>query len=361
MTFDGSPISESDLLAWVEGDLAPERRREVDRAIGADAALRRTLEGMSADRAALRALGAERSLAPDGLVERALFMAQREALLDDADPVVARIRPMIRRRFAVAAALVACFGGAWFAINGAGMGSKRLRAPADIQVGENFASLTDHAAPAEPASDSRSAPGTSVAAARPDADAIADSQAAPRTREAVESMLPLSHVMAAIEAAESDPSRSFVSLEVLEGQPRPVSRGRDAQPGRMSPASYSDALLLAQLNRVNVSVRARDPEAVERAIRAYGSRVNRDVRLASQVQPDGSIRYAIETDRDEAELRLLLAALRNACDECTRTTMFDASLLPSQCSVTGAPALSPARPGGSQRVSVPVIIQRISE
>ncbi len=318
---------------------------------------------MSADRAALRALGAERSRAPDGLVERALFMAQREALLDDADPVVARIRPMIRRRFAVAAALVACFGGTWFAINGAGMGAKRLRAPAEIQVGENFASLTDHAAPAEPTLDIRAAAGSSIAAARPDADALAlaEFQAAPRTREAVESMLPLSHVMAAIEAAESDPSRSFVSLEVLEGQPRPVSRGRDAQPGRMSPASYSDALLLAQLNRVNVSVRARDPESVERAIRAYGSRVNRDVRLTSQVQPDGSIRYAIETDRDEAELRLLLAALRNACDECTRTTMFDASLLPSQCSVTGAPALSPARPGGSQRVSVPVTIQRISE
>lgn len=385
MRFDGLPISEDDLLAWLEGELPEQRRLEVERALEAAPEARRALEGMSADRRALRSMASETFAAPEGIVRRAIATAEREAIVAEAPvEVVGRIRPMIRRRFAVAAGLVAMVGGAWIAVNGSAFRPRTLRGPAQIDPGERFAALTD--APADAAASAsalaEAAPASEPPAATPlaaassparadargaqglalDASSDAVLAAQPVSRDVIDSMLPLRDLLAAVEAAESDSSRRFIMLESLEGQPRPVARSREVAPGRVSPASTSDALLLASLNRLNLRVQTRDPASVERALRSYSERVNRDVRLVSQVQPDGSVRYAVETDRDESEMNLLLAALRNACDECVRTTRVDASLAPTPCPMTtDCCTVGWTAPGASaaQRVSLPIVVQTI--
>lgn len=382
MRFDGLPISEDDLLAWLEGELPEQRRLEVERALAAAPEAQRALEGMAADRRALRSMSAETFAAPEGIVRRAIAAAERQAVLEVAPvEVVGRIRPMLRKRFAVAAGLVAMVGGAWIAVNGSALRPRTLRPPAAIEPGERFASLTD--APAELAADAsalaEAAPATAApASAPPETAALADARgvkphaaeasadaalaAQPVSRDVIDSMLPLRDLLAAVEAAETDASRRFIMLESLEGQPRPVARAREVSPARVTPASTSDALMLASLNRLNLRVQTRDPATVDRALRSYSERVNRDVRLVSQVQPDGSVRYAVETDRDESEMNLLLAALRNACDECVQTTRVDASLAPAPCPMTSDCCTVgwTAVPGAAaQRVSLPIIVQTI--
>lgn len=99
-------LTESDLLEWVEGQLAPQRQAAIDAVLRDQPELFERLHAMRADR---QMLAAERFEAPAGLVERARAQAEREALLGlsrarasrDTIPISAVV-PGRRRRWPVA-------------------------------------------------------------------------------------------------------------------------------------------------------------------------------------------------------------------------------------------------------------------
>ncbi|TVQ32873.1 MAG: hypothetical protein EA376_04295 [Phycisphaeraceae bacterium] len=75
-------IEEHDLLAWIEGELAPERARIVESALDADPGLRAWAEAVARDRSLLSASGADaEARAPRGLVEDAIAIVERRALV----------------------------------------------------------------------------------------------------------------------------------------------------------------------------------------------------------------------------------------------------------------------------------------
>jgi len=75
-------IEEHDLLAWIEGELAPERARLVEAALDADPGLRAWAEAVAKDRSLLRASGVDaEARAPRGLVEDAIAIVERRALV----------------------------------------------------------------------------------------------------------------------------------------------------------------------------------------------------------------------------------------------------------------------------------------
>jgi len=113
--------TESDILAWIEGDLPPDRARAVEGAFDADPSLRAWAEAMRLDRSALRAWSQRaRATAPGGLAEGALERVERDALLGPSEietdeatqqedaPVIGVIHRV--RRWAVAAAILLVAG-----------------------------------------------------------------------------------------------------------------------------------------------------------------------------------------------------------------------------------------------------------
>jgi hypothetical protein len=77
------PVRDEDLLAWIEGEATPEQAAQIEAAIAEDARLRAWATGAQADRDMLRAWGEPgASIAPPDLVEQAIAMAERSALLD---------------------------------------------------------------------------------------------------------------------------------------------------------------------------------------------------------------------------------------------------------------------------------------
>ncbi len=80
--------TEQDLLALIEGELAPERRAAVESALRADPALAERVRRMAADREGLRELGAT-DRAPRGVVDEAMAKADQNELVqvDTGGPV----------------------------------------------------------------------------------------------------------------------------------------------------------------------------------------------------------------------------------------------------------------------------------
>lgn len=76
-------LDEHELLAWIEGELPARREAEIRDALASDPELLAWAEQARADRAALRAWGESMDTsAPSGMVEDAIAMAERRALLD---------------------------------------------------------------------------------------------------------------------------------------------------------------------------------------------------------------------------------------------------------------------------------------
>lgn len=71
------------ILAWIEGELAPDRHRDVTRAIARQPALQARADAMRLDRFTLRALGDER--APAGLLDSVADLLERELLVTISD------------------------------------------------------------------------------------------------------------------------------------------------------------------------------------------------------------------------------------------------------------------------------------
>lgn len=100
-------LSESDLLAVVEGNLSPERVDTVRAALTSDPDLLRRVQGMVRDRQLLMD-EANSGSAPHGLIESSLHAAEREALLT-RNPA-GQGRPLRRRKVVAALSLAAALG-----------------------------------------------------------------------------------------------------------------------------------------------------------------------------------------------------------------------------------------------------------
>jgi|GEM_PF-4158989 len=163
--------TESDILAWIEGELPPERADAVEAAFGEDPSLRAWAASMRGDRAMLRSWS-ERAVssAPGGLAESALEIVEREALLGpsvrealafehEPEPERESVTMVFRiRRYATAAAIVLLVG--VIGVTGVRLGSRSgwfggemaVKAPA----GGDLAMLPDEAmdeTPSDPRSD----------------------------------------------------------------------------------------------------------------------------------------------------------------------------------------------------------------
>lgn len=123
--FSGLPFSEAELLAYVETDPSSARRRELGEFLQTHPDLRRALDAMREDQVLLCQIGDAK--APDGIVDEALAVLEREALLGEGrmvEPAPASIpidRARPRRAFralAMAAGFILLAGGAsyWISI-----------------------------------------------------------------------------------------------------------------------------------------------------------------------------------------------------------------------------------------------------
>lgn len=109
-------VSESDLLAYIEGDLPDDRTDEVRAALERDPKLAAWADAARADRDALRQWSRPgASIAPPDLVEQAMRQAERNALLGLDAGAAQQRRPTVLFRFtgprtAMAAAMLAAVG-----------------------------------------------------------------------------------------------------------------------------------------------------------------------------------------------------------------------------------------------------------
>jgi len=102
------PLPETDLLAFIEGELPSERLSEVQEALRADPELRRLVESLRADRALIRAsLNHAESAAPRGIVAEALAEAERLPPAKPAPVPAAPAQPAPRLRIAPVLSLLA--------------------------------------------------------------------------------------------------------------------------------------------------------------------------------------------------------------------------------------------------------------
>jgi hypothetical protein len=111
--------TESDILAWIEGELPEDRMASVEAAFLADPSLRAWASSMKGDRSALRAWAELASASsPGGLAESALEIVERDALLgpSEAEALAAEPEREIAplqfkiKRYATAAAIVLLVG-----------------------------------------------------------------------------------------------------------------------------------------------------------------------------------------------------------------------------------------------------------
>ncbi len=321
-------IDETDLLGWIEGDLTPERRRVVSEALERDVALRARVEAMVSDRAALRSW-AGAAPAPRGVVAGAIEEAERLSLLGEA-PGSYKIAWYRRvRTYSIAAAVLFALGGAVIVMQ---MNPPSQPAPADERI-----TMT---APVEPEA-------ASAATANRMQIASAD-----------EASIPLNEMVETMDrrgVAFEDAANGVLSLPYARsGLTQMVGMQGGA---RVTSAAFSDALRLASVGRLTVRVQSNNPEAVEAALRRFGTSDDHAIEVMSD-EPGGDRRYAIEMDRTECEFSHLIATLEQASPaECR--TFFDVMLLPATAARSRSGLEQPRQvTGASPRVSIQVLIER---
>ena len=394
---------EHELLAWIEGDLAPERRPEVEALLASDPALRARLLEMSQDMRALRSLSDVR--APQGLIRDALDAAARDALFEpvgaERSSVLARL--IAPSRMALAAALFLVVGGATLAVwvntrpapipaegriastvpgpddVAATFSTESARSSAEIlDATPALAALADASAPmranrVSPDDAAYAARGRHAFAMASENDVFIPADAGVRVALAMATsepftpvhemprggMLPLLSAVRAIDEANIDWSlhdERFLSLMVA-GRERMMPRRAERTVPVVTPSSYEDALRLATLGRLSVRIRSVDPADVERALATFAARRPGQVVLRSNADARGDMRFQLEMDRTEADFGALLSALQAAG---VRTQAFlDVSLIPTSPG-PGPAWTDPPRQISSRgpRVNIPISIER---
>ncbi|TVQ63327.1 MAG: hypothetical protein EA379_04210 [Phycisphaerales bacterium] len=412
-------LHENDLLAWIEGDLAPERRAEVEQAIHADPVLRARLLEITEDMRALRSLSDVR--APQGLIRDALDAAARESLL--LDPAAAPREGVLARlvapsRFAMAAGLALLVGGGALALWLGVLAPQRggldhtlalETAPLDAPTPRADAPQTMMAAADIPGGLAPVAPETTRIAAAPEtmharvttlddtapsrarADAERSVLAALPTIAAGEDeirrafglpgayaslasleqfepvppmpqggLLPLLSAVRAIDEANIDWSlhdERFLTLRVA-GRDRIMPRRSATPVPVVTPSSYEDALRLASLNRLIIRIETSDTAAVERALRLFATQRGDEVRMGVKADARGVPRYDVEMDRTEAGFGALLTTLQRA--DADVGAFLDVTLMPAMDQSGSAWAVPPRQISSrGPRVTVPVVIERV--
>jgi hypothetical protein len=249
---------EADLLAWVEGEPLPrDKEAAVRRAMIDDQGLARRLEGMRADRAALRSLTAvsapaslmasvEAALQP--VLERQMLLGLREGQPIEDHPPISIVRPMRRsiaqtffadrmgRRLAMAAGLLLIVGGTAY------LGTTYLSgktAPRPINTLAVTKPRTDSAPPSAstPAALTDAAPAKTGETAAPTAARVAERDAA-------------------VEQAKTEPDEG---MTIANAEP-PAPEYSPADMGPFLPAlDGARAAELAQDGRLVIRLKSVDP------------------------------------------------------------------------------------------------------
>lgn len=159
--FGALPFHEDELLAYVEGELPAARQGELTAFLESRPELRRTLNGMRKDRLILSEVGD--AVAPDGLLDEALAVIEREALFGGeggvADPapipIVKARSPRRLQAFAMAAGFLLVAGGAsyWISVLVKPVAAPPA-GPPSLVIAESTPGITDRkaasAAPEQP-------------------------------------------------------------------------------------------------------------------------------------------------------------------------------------------------------------------
>lgn len=336
-------IDETDLLGWIEGDLAPDRRGLVEQAMREDATLRRRLEAMASDRRALRTWMHGAPAIPRGLVADAIEEAERMALVG-ADSAPIRIAWHRNARVLMAAGLL-------LAVGGVGMIVFVNRPAAPVRESDAIAmgrpDLAPKSAPVETETTMQIASGAPADAAPP---AVA-SGSAPESFPLIEAIERIDRAQVALE----DSPRGVLTLPLTSG-------GRWAQTvgmnngAKVTSATYSDALRLASVGRLTVRVQSGDTAAIEEALRAFGSTGDHGFEALEQDE-FGAVRYAIEMDRTECEFARLVAAIEGASGAGSQA-FFDVTLLPAMAARGPGGFDAPRQvSGAAPRVNIQVLVE----
>ncbi len=356
---------DEEILGWVEGELSGEPRAAFERAMEGDGELARLARGMREDRALLRELsGAERLLAPSGMVREAIERAERETIVGAEGwsfEVEARRRGWgVVRGLAVAASLMLVVGGTWVVMRpgaapapGSGGMAQQGAIDGAAEIGDTAVAVVEvEERPISMAS------AVSSLAAEVGTDA---------TAEQVGMITPLAGpVIAAIEAMDSMPratwsGRGFETMEV-GGRTRAMMADREPLRSTVAPASYEDALRLAALNGLALRVMATDPEAVEAGVRGLSARAEGIGSVRAATLRDGSMLVWVDVDGGASGLRELLAALQRPAGSEARAVFEPSNAGGGSGGATmlvGMGGVSPAI-GGGRSVRVPVRIERAS-
>lgn len=336
-------IDETDLLGWIEGDLAPDRRAVVEAEMRADATLRRRLEAMASDRRALRTWMHGAPGTPRGLVADAIEEAERMALVG-ADSAPIRIAWHRNARALMAAGLLIAVGGAAMIVF-VNRPAAPTRESDAITMGRP--DLAPKIAPVETETTMQMASAAPADVAPP---AVA-SVSAPEVFPLIEAIERIDRAQVALE----DSPRGVLTLPLTSG-------GRWAQTvgmksgAKVTSATYSDALRLASVGRLTVRVQSGDTAAIEEALRAFGSTGDHGFEALEQ-DDFGAVRYAIEMDRTECEFARLVAAIEGASGAGSQA-FFDVTLLPAMAARGPGGFDAPRQvSGAAPRVNIQVLVE----
>lgn len=274
-------IDESELLAYVEGALAPADRARVEAALAQSAGLQASAHAMQRDRALLRELG--RTAAPRGLVEEAVARAEREALLGAGSLQCA---PAKRSVWKLAPVRVALAAGLGLAITGA------LLAPSYFAKTASPPGPVADAAPAE-AAPVNPEPGLKTASAGAEA---------PNAHEPA--LAPQAPVIAV--APPVDPARGSL-IETLDPShivgPTPVSIDVERSVANAVTLTPAHAAAYLKTGRLELRVVAKRPDRVAARVEDLAVGAASDLMLLdSEGKPvrsvlnSGASRPAIESD-----------------------------------------------------------------
>ncbi len=285
---------ENDLLGLIEGDLPPDRSQAVRAALDRDPALKARVESMALDRAALRALGAERLAAPAGLIADALDEAERAALVD-AHPIAPEPVTVYRfaryRAVAVAAVGLIAAGAVLLALRPAVGGA--ARAPTRVaKAPEVHRDADRHGVPTTP---------------------IAADDPAPTEPETIASLAPF----------RAEPSGDGPPGSARHGEPALGVMGETegASPGVGQPSGDMDAawleaeLALATRGGLEIRVVASDPDGVAQALTDFGAFHGRDTAILREEPGTGVLRAVLTFDASADEMLSLLTAISQVAGE----------------------------------------------
>lgn len=321
-------VHENDLLGLIEGDLPSDRTAAVRAALDRDPALRARVESMTLDRAALRALGAERFAAPAGLIADALDEAERAALVE-ADPIAPEPVTVYRfaryRAVAVAAVGLIAAGAVLLAlrptIGGAPPAPTRLaKAPGVPKDADH------HGAPTPPVADEN------PAATEP--EVIASSEPS-RPEHAGHGPL--------------GPFRQAEAAMGVMGENEGASPGVGQSSGDMDAAWLETELSLATHGGLEIRVVASDPDGVVQALTDFGGFQGRGIAMVPQEAEAGVFRAVVTFEASADELMSLLTAISQVAGE--RSFFFERA---------GDHPASPIN-GRESRATVSVRIERAQE